>query len=76
MTYQEANTILTDYQKWRRGLPPYDGETPDDYLPYDFEHKGALIGEAIDISISLTGYAAAMDHIGSPLPIAHLSKQK
>ena len=46
MTNQQALAILCEMQKWRRALPPYDGEEPKrmPYTPQEF-------GEAIDIAI-------------------------
>lgn len=49
MTKEEATTILTEMQKWRRGLPPYDGETPDTHR--DMPYSPKEFGEAIDTAI-------------------------
>lgn len=51
MTTSEAIEILREMNKWRRGEPPYDGETPKDmpYSPQEF-------GEAIDIVCDYLSY--------------------
>lgn len=39
--------LLEDYNKWRRGEHPYDGETPETFLQCPFEPKelGVLLDE-------------------------------
>lgn len=49
MTLREARTILLEMNKWRRGEPPYDGETPEEHrdMPYTPEQ----FGKAIEIGV-------------------------
>lgn len=49
MTLRESLTILTEMQKWRRGLPPYDGETPEEHR--DMPYTPKEFGQAIDVGI-------------------------
>lgn len=49
MKIEEALKIIKEHQKWRRGEPPYDGETPEDYKPLPYSPK--VIGEALDVLI-------------------------
>lgn len=49
LTIREAITILTEFNKWRRGEHPYDGETPETYRGCPYLPKE--IGEAIDVAI-------------------------
>ena len=51
MNVREARAILCEMQKWRRGLPPYDGETPETHRP--MPHTPEEFGEAIDIAINI-----------------------
>lgn len=41
-----AIKIVTEYQKWRRGEPPYDGDTPETHRL--FEYSPQVLGQAID----------------------------
>lgn len=50
MTVREARAILCEMQKWRRGEPPYDGDTPETHRP--MPHTGEEFGQAIDIAIT------------------------
>lgn len=49
MTKEEATTILTEMQKWRRAEPPYDGVTP--LTRRDMPYRPHQFGEAIDVAI-------------------------
>lgn len=51
---REARAILCEMQKWRRGLPPYDGDTPETHRP--MPHTGKEFGEAIDLAIECFDY--------------------
>ena len=55
-TYREAHAIILDYQKWRRAEPPYDGEAPDNYEPFDFDHKSRALGIAFDKALASLEY--------------------
>ena len=48
MTLRKAVEIVTDYQKWRRGKPPYNREEP-----VQMKHTPAEIGEAEDCLLSI-----------------------
>ena len=48
MTLRKAVEIVTEYQKWRRGKPPYHSDIPV-ALPY----TPAEIGEAEDCLIAI-----------------------
>lgn len=41
-----AIKIVTEFQKWRRGESPYDGDTPETHRLFDYSQK--VLGEAID----------------------------
>lgn len=55
MTIYEASAILSEMQRWRRGLPPYDGDTPETYLrmPYTPEEFGEAIDTVLKCAIDL-----------------------
>lgn len=57
MTVREARSILCEMQKWRRGLPPYDGDTSETYrpMPHTPEEFGKAIDTAIECIDLLTG---------------------
>lgn len=46
MNIKEALKILKEFQKYRRGEKPYDGETPETYKRFDY--SGKPLGEALD----------------------------
>jgi hypothetical protein len=46
MNIQEAKTIITVYQKWRVGQPPYDSPA----VPLEYTH--AQITEAMDVLLA------------------------
>ena len=48
MTLQKAVEIVEDYQKWRRGHAPYDGD-----IPVQMKHTPAEIGIAEDCLLSI-----------------------
>ena len=41
-----AIKIVAEYQKWRRGESPYDGDTPETHRVFDYSQK--VLGQAID----------------------------
>lgn len=46
MSLDECINIAKEMQKWRKGEPPYDGITPEDYKPMPYSPKE--FGDAID----------------------------
>ena len=46
-----AAEMLEEWQKWRRGKPPYDGDTPETYnkMPYSPKEIGIALDYAIEI---------------------------
>jgi len=46
MTLAEAIVIVDDFQKWRRGLPPYEFKEAASKCP---EYSAKQYGEAIDV---------------------------
>lgn len=46
-----AAEMLAEWQKWRRGKPPYDGDTPETYnkMPYSPKEIGIALDYAIEI---------------------------
>ena len=48
MTLRKAVEIVTDYQKWRRGKPPYNRD-----VPVPMRYTPAEIGEAEDCLIAI-----------------------
>ena len=52
MTTAEAYEILAEFQKWRRGEPPYDWHdipAENRALPY----SGEIIGNALDVALEV-----------------------
>ena len=49
MTKEQALTILTEQQKWRREMPPYDGEDPETHRPMPYTVRE--YGQALDVAI-------------------------
>ena len=49
MNIKEALNIVKEFQKYRRGEKPYDGETPETYKRFDY--SGKPLGEALDCII-------------------------
>jgi len=49
MTLQKAVEIVEDYQKWRRGHAPYDGD-----IPVQMKHTPKELGIAIDCLLSIS----------------------
>lgn len=51
MDVKTAYTIIGEMQKWRRGNPPYDGDTPETHrqMPYTAKEYG----EALDVALGL-----------------------
>ncbi len=39
MDIKTAIKIVKEHQKWRRGQPPYDGETPETHRPMPYSAK-------------------------------------
>ena len=51
MRLGESYIVLSEFQKWRRGEPPYDWhENPEKNKPLPYDAK--KVGEAIDIALS------------------------
>ena len=48
MTLRKAVEIVEENQKWRRSLPPYDGN-----MPVDIPHSPKDLGIALDCLISI-----------------------
>ena len=48
MTLRKAVEIVTEYQKWRRGKPPYHSD-----IPVQFPYTPTEIGEAEDCLLSI-----------------------
>ena len=48
MTLKKAVEIVTDYQKWRRGKPPYNRD-----VPVPMRYTPAEIGEAEDCLLAI-----------------------
>lgn len=48
MTLRKAVEIVAENQKWRRSLPPYDGD-----IPVDLPHSAKDLGIALDCLISI-----------------------
>lgn len=46
-----AAEMLEEWQKWRRGKPPYDGDTPETYnrMPYSPKEIGIALDYAIEV---------------------------
>lgn len=52
MKVEEAIKVLTEFNKWRRGEPPYDwNEDPSLMIEFPFDVKE--VGEAIDEAINM-----------------------
>lgn len=49
MDIKKALQIVKEFQKWRRGEKPYDGETPETHKRFDY--SGKPLGEALDCII-------------------------
>lgn len=49
MNIKEALQIVKEFQKYRRGEKPYDGETPETHKRFDY--SGKPLGEALDCII-------------------------
>lgn len=41
-----AIKIVAEFQKWRRGESPYDGDTPETHRVFDYSQK--VLGDALD----------------------------
>ena len=46
MDIKKALKIVKEFQKYRRGEKPYDGETPETHKRFDY--SGKPLGEALD----------------------------
>ena len=61
-----AAEMLTEWQKWRRGKPPYDGDTPETYnkMPYSPNEIGIALDYAIEIlkKYDSAGIQSGRDH--------------
>lgn len=49
MNIKKALKIVKEFQKYRRGVKPYDGETPETHKRFDY--SGKPLGEALDCII-------------------------
>lgn len=47
-----AIKIVAEFQKWRRGESPYDGDTPETHRIFDYSPK--VLGQAIDILLNVS----------------------
>lgn len=47
-----AIKIVTEFQKWRRGESPYDGDTPETHRVFDYSQK--VLGQAIDVLLNVS----------------------
>lgn len=47
-----AIKIVAEYQKWRRGESPYDGDTPETHRVFDYSQK--VLGQAIDALLNVS----------------------
>lgn len=47
-----AIKIVAEYQKWRRGESPYDGDTPETHRLFDYSQK--VLGQAIDVLLNVS----------------------
>jgi hypothetical protein len=77
MTIKEAIAICKEFQKYRRGEPPYDGETPETHKRFDY--AGKPLGVALDclikfaeITVQVQDMCAAM---GASMTFAGVVKQ-
>lgn len=61
-----AAEMLAEWQKWRRGKPPYDGDTPETYnkMPYSPKEIGIALDYAIEIlkKYDSAGVQSGRDH--------------
>lgn len=61
-----AAEMLAEWQKWRRGKPPYDGDTPETYnkMPYSPKEIGIALDYAIEVlkEYDNTGVQSERDH--------------
>lgn len=47
-----AIKIVAEFQKWRRGESPYDGDTPETHRVFDYSQK--VLGQAIDVLLNVS----------------------
>ena len=47
-----AIKIVAEFQKWRRGESPYDGDTPETHRVFDYSQK--VLGQAIDTLLNVS----------------------
>lgn len=60
MKVEEVIKVLTEFNKWRRGEPPYDwNEDPSLMIEFPFDVKE--VGEAIDEAINMLKHADDME---------------
>lgn len=60
MKVEDAIKVLTDFNKWRRGEPPYEwNEDPSLMIEFPFDVKE--VGEAIDEAIRMLKHADDME---------------
>ena len=60
MKVVDAIKVLTDFNKWRRGEPPYDwNEDPSLMIEFPFDVKE--VGEAIDEAINMLKHVDMME---------------
>lgn len=52
MDIKKALVIVKEFQKYRRGEKPYDGETPETHKLFDY--SGKTLGTALDCLIKFT----------------------
>ena len=47
-----AIKIVAEFQKWRRGESPYDGDTPETHRLFDYSQK--VLGQAIYVILNVS----------------------